>query len=76
MQLLRDHFEEFFEDVFEEFSQFGKIEEMNVMDNLSDQLVGNVYCMFEDEEGAAKAPLPTAPSVALIPPLLRRRSQR
>ena len=55
LQLLKDHFEEFYEDVYEEFSQFGKIDEMNVMDNLSDQLVGNVYCMFEDEEGAAKA---------------------
>jgi len=54
-KLLRDHFEEFYEDVFEEFSQFGKIDAMHVMDNLSDQLVGNVYCMFDDEEGAAKA---------------------
>lgn len=54
-KLLRDHFEEFYEDVFEEFSQFGKIDDMHVMDNLSDQLVGNVYCMFDDEEGAAKA---------------------
>jgi len=54
-KLLNDHFEEFYEDVFEEFSQFGKIESMHVMDNLSDQLVGNVYCMYEDEEGAAKA---------------------
>jgi len=54
-KLLVDHFEEFYEDVYEEFSQFGKIEAMHVMDNLSDQLVGNIYCMFEDEEGAAKA---------------------
>ena len=27
---------------------------MHVMDNLSDQLVGNIYCMFDDEESAAK----------------------
>jgi len=54
-KLLKDHFEEFYEDVFEEFSQYGKIDAMHVMDNLSDQLVGNMYCMYEDEEGAAKA---------------------
>lgn len=35
--------------------KYGKIEEMNICDNLGDHLVGNVYIMFEDEEDAEKA---------------------
>jgi hypothetical protein len=36
-------FEDFYEEVFEELSKFGTVEEMNVCDNLGDHLVGNVY---------------------------------
>lgn len=53
--LLDAHFEEFYEDVHGELSEFGMIEEMHVLDNIGDHMVGNVYVMFEDEEGCAKA---------------------
>ena len=52
-QELQDHYDDFFEDVFWELEEkYGKIEQMNVCDNLGDHLVGNVYVMFEDEEVA------------------------
>ncbi|ETV91461.1 hypothetical protein H310_14001 [Aphanomyces invadans] len=50
-----EDFEDFFEEVFEELCKFGKLEELNVCDNLGDHLVGNVYAKFEDEECAAAA---------------------
>merc|ERR1719353_143206 len=53
--LLQQHFEEFYEDVHGELSEFGLIEEMHVVDNIGDHMVGNVYVMFDDEEGCAKA---------------------
>jgi len=49
------HFEEFYEDVFSELSNFGEIEEMNVCDNIGDHLVGNVYIKFYREEDADKS---------------------
>ncbi|CAD7701123.1 unnamed protein product [Ostreobium quekettii] len=51
----QDHFEDFYEDVFEELCVFGEIENLNVCDNLADHMVGNVYVKFRDEESAAKA---------------------
>jgi hypothetical protein len=41
--VLSVQFEDFYEEVFEELSKFGTVEEMNVCDNLGDHLVGNVY---------------------------------
>merc|ERR1712071_7588 len=52
----QEHFDNFFEDVFAECEdKYGKIEEMNVCDNLGDHLVGNVYIKFRKEEDAEKA---------------------
>eukprot|EP00899_Mesostigma_viride_P014658 jgi/Mesvir1/23193/Mv24230-RA.1 len=51
----QEHFEAFYEDVFEELSQYGEIEEMNVCDNLSDHMIGNLYVKFREEEDAAAA---------------------
>lgn len=51
----QEHFEEFYEDVFEELAQFGELENLNVCDNLADHMVGNVYVKFRDEEAAARA---------------------
>lgn len=51
----QEHFEDFYEDVFEELAQFGEIENLNVCDNLADHMVGNVYVKFRDEESAARA---------------------
>lgn len=41
--------------MFEELCKFGKLEELNICDNLGDHLVGNVYAKYEDEEHAAAA---------------------
>lgn len=50
------HYDEFFEEIFVELEdKYGKIEEMNVCDNLGDHLVGNVYVKFEREETAERA---------------------
>ncbi|KAK3028804.1 hypothetical protein RJ639_038631 [Escallonia herrerae] len=52
---LQDHLENFYEDLFEELSKYGEIESLNVCDNLSDHMVGNVYVQFREEEHAARA---------------------
>lgn len=52
---LQHHFEEFYEDVFTELSNFGKLEMLHVCDNLGDHLLGNVYAKFKSEEDADKA---------------------
>lgn len=49
------HFEDFYEDVYLEFCNFGKIEDMQVLDNLGDHLIGNVYIVFSSEEEAKNA---------------------
>jgi len=36
---IQDHFEEFYEDLFEELSKYGEIESLNVCDNLADHMV-------------------------------------
>jgi len=54
-QVARDeteHFEEFYEDILEEFMKFGEIEEMHVVENLGDHMNGNVYIKFHYEEDA------------------------
>ncbi|KAL4159918.1 hypothetical protein PRNP1_000490 [Phytophthora ramorum] len=50
-----EEFEDFYEEIFEELCKFGKLEELNICDNLGDHLVGNVYAKFDDEEHAAAA---------------------
>ncbi|CAL0324182.1 unnamed protein product [Lupinus luteus] len=52
---IQDHFEEFYEDLFQELSKCGDIESLNVCDNLADHMVGNVYVQFREEEHAANA---------------------
>jgi splicing factor U2AF subunit len=52
---LADDFDDFYEEVFEEVSKFGKIEELNIAGNIGDHLVGNVYIKFEEEEDAQSA---------------------
>lgn len=48
-------YDEFYEDVFEELSNFGELLELNVCENLGDHLVGNVYAKFRREEEAEEA---------------------
>ncbi|KAJ0405004.1 hypothetical protein P43SY_004921 [Pythium insidiosum] len=50
-----EEFEDFYEEIFEELCKYGKVEELNICDNLGDHLVGNVYAKYEDEEDAAAA---------------------
>jgi splicing factor U2AF subunit len=52
---LQEHFEDFYEDIFEELDKFGEVENLNVCDNQADHLVGNVYVKFKEEEAAGKA---------------------
>ncbi|GLJ46402.1 hypothetical protein SUGI_0977920 [Cryptomeria japonica] len=52
---IQEHFEDFYEDLFEELSKHGEIESLNVCDNLADHMVGNVYVQFREEEHAAAA---------------------
>eukprot|EP00451_Oxyrrhis_marina_P054271 CAMPEP_0204506512 /NCGR_PEP_ID=MMETSP0471-20130131/109289_1 /ASSEMBLY_ACC=CAM_ASM_000602 /TAXON_ID=2969 /ORGANISM="Oxyrrhis marina" /LENGTH=313 /DNA_ID=CAMNT_0051511517 /DNA_START=67 /DNA_END=1008 /DNA_ORIENTATION=- len=50
----QQHFEQFFEEVFMELCNFGQIEDMACVDNVSDHLIGNVYVRFSTEEEAAR----------------------
>nr|GMC90457.1 splicing factor U2af small subunit B-like [Ipomoea batatas] len=52
---IQRHFEDFYEDLFEELSKHGEIENLNICDNLADHMVGNVYVQFREEEHAATA---------------------
>ncbi|PIA54785.1 hypothetical protein AQUCO_00900988v1 [Aquilegia coerulea] len=52
---IQEHFEDFYEDLFEELSKYGEIESLNICDNLADHMVGNVYVQFKEEDHAASA---------------------
>lgn len=52
---IQEHFEDFYEDIFEELSKFGEIESLNVCDNLADHMIGNVFVQFKEEDQAAAA---------------------
>lgn len=55
LALFFDQFDDFYEEVFEELNKFGKLEDLQVCENLGDHMVGNVYAKFADEEDAARA---------------------
>ncbi|KAL9332053.1 hypothetical protein ACSQ67_001663 [Phaseolus vulgaris] len=52
---VQDHFDDFYEDLFEELSKYGPIQSLNICDNLADHMVGNVYVQFREEDHAANA---------------------
>ncbi|KAG6591187.1 Splicing factor U2af small subunit A, partial [Cucurbita argyrosperma subsp. argyrosperma] len=52
---IQEHFEDFYEDIYEELGKFGEIECLNVCDNLADHMIGNVYVQFREEDQAAAA---------------------
>lgn len=52
---VQEHFEDFYEDIFEELANYGEIENLNVCDNISDHMVGNVWVKFSEEEEAVQA---------------------
>jgi len=49
-----EQFEDFFEEIFEELSKFGEVEQLNVVENLGDHMFGNVYVKYHYEEDAEK----------------------
>lgn len=44
------HFEDFFDEIFWEFCNFGEILNMVVADNIGEHMMGNVYIKFATEE--------------------------
>jgi len=51
----QESFLQFYENMFTELGKFGRIDDLNVCDNLGDHMVGHVYVKFSDEEEAADA---------------------
>jgi len=49
------HYENFYEDVLEECLKYGEVEELLVLENMGDHLIGNVFARFKNEEVADKA---------------------
>ncbi|XP_075517396.1 splicing factor U2af small subunit B-like [Primulina tabacum] len=47
---IQSHFEDFYEDLFQELSKYGDIQSLNICDNLADHMVGNVYIQFREED--------------------------
>mmetsp|Transcript_15539 Transcript_15539/g.30512 ORF Transcript_15539/g.30512 Transcript_15539/m.30512 type:complete len:293 (+) Transcript_15539:45-923(+) len=47
-----DHFEEFYEEILEELSKFGEVEQFHTVENLGDHMFGNVYIKYRDETDA------------------------
>lgn len=52
---MQESLDDFYEEIFEEFSKFGKVEDIQVCENLGDHMVGNVYVKYGDEEEAEMA---------------------
>jgi len=51
----QQHLDEFFEDIYYELRNYGKVEELNICDNTGPHLMGNVYVKYRHEEDAQKA---------------------
>jgi splicing factor U2AF subunit len=54
-QQAQQDFLEFYEDLYTEFGKFGPIQELHVVDNLGDHMIGHVYVKYAEEEDAADA---------------------
>lgn len=52
---LQENLDEFYEEVFDELQKFGKVQDVQVCENLGDHMVGNVYVKYYDEEDSEKA---------------------
>lgn len=51
----QQHFDDFYEDIFEELSKHGEVQNLHVCDNTADHMIGNVYVQYTEEEDAAAA---------------------
>ncbi|KAN0041667.1 hypothetical protein ACTFIV_004211 [Dictyostelium citrinum] len=49
---LQQHFDEFYEDIYEGLAKYGQVDLLNVCANLGDHLVGNVYVKYQKEDDA------------------------
>jgi len=49
---LQRHFEDFYEEIFLEFSKYGEIQDLFVCDNVGDHLLGNVYVEFTSDDAS------------------------
>lgn len=54
-ETIRNNFNEFYIDIFEELRTFGVISELLISGNLCEHLLGNVYVMYENLENAIAA---------------------
>jgi splicing factor U2AF 35 kDa subunit len=50
-----DALDDFYEEIFEEFRNYGELEDIQVCENLGDHMVGNVYIKYYDEDDAQMA---------------------
>jgi len=48
----KEHFEDFYEEILEELSKYGEIEQLHVVENLGDHMFGNIYVKYHTEEEA------------------------
>ncbi|ELP88066.1 splicing factor U2AF 23 kDa subunit, putative [Entamoeba invadens IP1] len=55
LKVVRDGFNVFYEDVFNELAERGEIDEMIVCANLNEHMLGNVFVRFHDVKGAESA---------------------
>lgn len=53
--LAKRDFEEFYEEVWMKLAEFGELEDLVVLDNISDHMIGNIYAKFYNEDDAKKA---------------------
>mmetsp|Transcript_84117 Transcript_84117/g.214125 ORF Transcript_84117/g.214125 Transcript_84117/m.214125 type:complete len:276 (-) Transcript_84117:188-1015(-) len=51
----QEHVEYFYEEIFLEMAKYGEIEDLVILDNVSDHMVGNVYSKYYNEPDAEKA---------------------
>jgi splicing factor U2AF subunit len=49
------HYENFYEEVWLELSNYGEVLDLNACDNMGDHMIGNVYAKFASEEDAENA---------------------
>eukprot|EP01006_Ploeotia_vitrea_P024653 TRINITY_DN5746_c0_g1_i1.p2 TRINITY_DN5746_c0_g1~~TRINITY_DN5746_c0_g1_i1.p2 ORF type:complete len:303 (-),score=142.04 TRINITY_DN5746_c0_g1_i1:27-935(-) len=50
-----EQFHDFYEDILDEFGKYGEILELNVLENLGEHMLGNVYVKYRRPEDAEKA---------------------
>jgi len=46
------HFDEFYEEIFQEFMRYGEVLDLVVADNIGEHMLGNVYVKYASEEQA------------------------